>query len=67
MKTGTGGDVKNALGATFLEQLDEEVSLALVARVPIDELIPLVDKAFDVFLLVMVRVTDLDRILAEIL
>ena len=67
MKPGTGRNIQNPLGATLLEQLDEEITFALVARIPINELIPFIDKALDVFLLVMVRIANLFGIVAEFL
>ena len=67
MKPGTGSNIQNTLGAALLEQLDEEITFALVTRIPVDELIPLVDEALDVFLLVMISIPDVNRIPAEIL
>jgi len=67
MKPGTGCDIKHPLCAALLEHLDEEITFALVARIPIDELVPLINKALDIFLLIMVRIPDINRIGAEIL
>lgn len=67
MKPGTGRDVQNSFGAALLELLDEEIAFAFVTRVPIDEFIPLVDKALDVFLLIMVGIADFDGIFPELL
>jgi hypothetical protein len=67
MESGAGRHVQDALGAALLEQAHEEITFGFVATVPIDQFVPLVDELFDVFFLVMVRVTNLDRIAAEIL
>jgi len=67
METGPRGHVQDSLGAPLLEQPDEEIALALVAGVPVDQFVPLVDELLDVLLLVVVGFTDLDGIVAEIL
>jgi hypothetical protein len=67
MEPGPGRNVEDPLGAALLEQFDEEIAFALVARVPIDQFVPLVDETLDVFLLVMVGIADLQRILAVVL
>jgi hypothetical protein len=67
MESGAGSDIQNSLGTAFLELFDEEIAFALVPRVPVDEFVPLVYKALDVFLLIMVGITDFDGIFAELL
>ena len=67
MKSGAGSDVQNSFGTALFELFDEEITFALVPRVPVDEFVPLVDKALDVFLLIMVGITDFDGIFAELL
>jgi hypothetical protein len=67
MESGSGSHIQHAFGTALSEQLDEEVALAFVARIPIDQLVPLVDEAFDILLLIMVRIADFDRISPEIL
>jgi len=67
MEPGAGGDVEHPLRAALLEQLDEEVALAFVAGVPVDEFVPFLDELRDVFLLVVIRLPDFDGVVAEVL
>ena len=67
VETGAGRDVEDALHATLAELLDEELALALVARPPVDELVPLVDEAWHVLLRVVIGVPDLEWLVSEFL
>jgi hypothetical protein len=67
VETGSGGHVEHALGAPLLELPDEEIAFTLVAGVPVDQFIPLVDESFDVFLLIVIGIADLYRVAPEFL
>ncbi|GAA3764674.1 hypothetical protein GCM10022402_47360 [Salinactinospora qingdaonensis] len=58
METGPGGDVKDLLDAPGLELIDEEAAFAFVTALPVDQLVPLVDEPCDVFLGVVIGVTN---------
>ena len=67
VEPGARRDVENLLDPAGAELVDEERPLAGGATLPADVVVPLVHEPLDVFLLVVVRVSDLVRVLPELL
>nr|WP_231568293.1 hypothetical protein [Novosphingobium malaysiense] len=67
MKAGAGSYIEHGVLATRLEHVDEKAAFAFGALLPIDEFVPLLDKAADVFGYVFVRFPDGDGILPVVL
>src|SRR5690606_11591470 len=57
-------DVEDFSRAMLAQQLDEETAFRRRARVPVDEVVPFLDEGFRVFLLVVTRSPDAERIVA---
>jgi hypothetical protein len=64
VKTRAGCHIQNLLGAAFLELIDKETTFALGAAVPVDEFVPFIDKAVDVFLLITFGMTHRHGVVA---
>jgi hypothetical protein len=67
MEPGAAGDVEHRLLAAGAQHVDEELSLALGARRPVDQLVPLVDERCDILALVEVGLAVGQRVVAVLL
>ncbi|MCC5864961.1 MAG: hypothetical protein JJU31_07600 [Wenzhouxiangella sp.] len=62
-----GSHIQNALGAAFLEQANEEIAFTGETCIPVNQFIPLLDEAMNIFSLVMVSLPDFFRLITDIL
>src|SRR5690606_9275322 len=62
-----GSHVENFFGAVGPQLLDEELALCFRSALPVDQLVPLCDERFGVFLLVVIGFADAQRILTKTL
>jgi len=67
VEPGPGRDIENFLLATRFQNIDKKLAFAFRPGFPIDQFIPLIDKALDIFVRVMSCLENRERILAEIL
>jgi hypothetical protein len=67
VKAGAGRDVEDGLLAAGAQHVDEELALALGPAFPVDQLVPLLDEALDVFADIFVGLAHGERIVAIIL
>ena len=67
MKTGTGGHIEYTLAAAFQKVIDKKAAFAFGTRVPVDERVPLVNKAFNIFAFIVICFANSDRIVAVFL
>jgi len=67
VKAGAGGHVQNALGTALLEQANKEIPFTGETCIPVNQLIPLLDEAMNIFSLVVVSLSDFFRLITEIL
>ena len=67
MEAGAAGGVEHGGFAALLEQIDEELALALCAGLPVDQIVPLFHEAAHIFLDIMIGVADRRGVFSVIL